>query len=93
MYLIPVMCLGVIIGRWIFPEKYKKLNERLQTMCTIILIFCMGVTLGSRDNFLSELKSLGVQSFLFFFIPTSLSVVLVFACTRRLMGRHGEVEK
>lgn len=93
MYLIPVMCLGVIIGRWIFPEKYKKLNERLQTICTIILIFCMGVTLGSRDNFLSELKSLGVQSFLFFFIPTALSVILVFVCTRRLMNKHREVKK
>ncbi len=93
MYLIPVMCLGILIGRWIFPEKYKKLNERLQTVCTIILIFCMGVTLGSRDNFLGELKALGIQSFLFFLIPTALSVILVFAATRRLMDRRGEVKE
>lgn len=96
MYLLLVMCLGILAGRWLFPEKYRKLNERLQMVCTIVLIFCMGVTLGSRENFLEELKSLGVESLIFFFIPTALSIALVFLATRRLMGASsasGEVKK
>ena len=96
MYLLLVMCLGILAGRWLFPEKYRKLNERLQMVCTIVLIFCMGVTLGSRENFLEELKSLGVESLFFFFIPTALSIALVFLATRRLMGASsssGEVKK
>lgn len=85
-----VMCIGVLIGNRIFPEKYKRLNEKLQVICTVLLIFSMGVTLGQRDNFLHELTSLGFTSFLFFFIPTVLSILLVFILTRIFMERKNK---
>lgn len=93
MDVILVMCVGVLIGNRFFPKKYKKLNERLQVVCTIVLIFCMGVMLGHRENFLQELSSLGLQSFLFFFFPTLFSVILVYWLTCRFMNGKDKKNK
>ena len=59
-----VMILGIIAGRF-YPENRKGINERLQLFCTLLLIFLMGVSLGQREGFFSELAVLGTQSFLF----------------------------
>lgn len=80
-----VMCIGVLVGNRFFPDKYKKVNEKLQVLCTVLLIFCMGVTLGSRENFLQELGTLGGTSFLFFVIPAGFSLILVFLLTKKFM--------
>ena len=79
-----MMLLGIVAGRF-FPEKHKKKNERLQLGCTLLLIFLMGVGLGQREGFFGDLALLGFQSFLFFLIPTLLSVAVVYGLTRRLM--------
>lgn len=78
------MMLGFAIGR-IFPVRYKTLNERVQLLCTLVLIFLMGVGLSQRDGFFSGLFSLGFKSFLFFLFPTVLSVVVVYLLTRWFM--------
>lgn len=85
MEMLLVMCAGILIGNRLFPEKYKKVNERLQTVCTVLLIFCMGVILGSRENFLEELGTLGGISFLFFLIPAGFSLILVYPLTRKFL--------
>lgn len=92
MEILLVMGLGILVGSRVFPKKYKKLNEKLQLLCTAVLIFSMGVVLGKRENFLRELSTLGAQSFLFFLIPTALSVLCVFLLTRRRMPKN-EPEK
>ena len=71
-----VMCVGVLVGNRIFPRKAKGINEKVQLICTLLLIFSMGVTLGGRLNFLSELASLGLDSLLYCLIPTALSVAI-----------------
>lgn len=78
-----IMCVGILIGAKIFPEKLKKLNEKMQVVCTILLIFSMGVMLGGRDDFLGELTSLGLSSFLYFFIPAVGSTIVVYLFTRK----------
>lgn len=88
-----VMCLGVLVGNRVFPMKYQGINERLQVLCTVLLIFSMGVMLGRRENFLQELTTLGWQSFLFFFLPTVLSTVLVYLLTRFWMEKKTEREE
>ena len=65
------MLIGFVTGR-VFPARYKTFNERVQLLCTLVLIFLMGVGLGQRDGFFSGLFNLGVKSFLFFLIPTVL---------------------
>lgn len=65
----------------------RKENEYLSLFCTFILIFSMGVMLGKKDHFFEELSSLGLTSFLFFLIPTVLSIGLVYWLTRVFMKK------
>ena len=44
------MCVGVLVGNRIFPRKAKGINEKVQLICTLLLIFSMGVTLGGRPQ-------------------------------------------
>ncbi len=80
-----IMCIGVLIGNRIYPADKRKFNEYLQLICTLLLIFSMGVMLGSKDNFFQELANLGLTSFLFFLIPTLLSIAVVYYLTKRFM--------
>lgn len=93
MDVIIVMCLGVLVGKKIFPRKWKRLNEFLQTICTMLLIFSMGVLLGSRDDFVSEITSLGFRSFLFFLIPSVFSVLAVYPLTRIFLEKKRQKKK
>ena len=54
-------------------------------LCTFILIFAMGVMLGKKENFLEELSSLGLSSFLFFLIPAGCSIGAVYFLTKHFM--------
>ena len=83
------MLIGFVTGR-VFPARYKTFNERVQLLCTLVLIFLMGVGLGQRDGFFSGLFNLGVKSFLFFLIPTVLSVAAVYLLTKCFMDGAGE---
>lgn len=87
MEILVIMCAGVAVGRFLFPKKWKGANEKLQIVCTLALIFSMGVTLGRRENFLGEVATVGWQSFLFFLLPTVLSVVCVVFLTRRFLEK------
>ena len=88
-----VMGVGILIGRFLMTGRIKKWNERLAMLCTLLLIFSMGVMLGQKENFLSELSSLGLKSFLFFLIPTLVSIILVYILTKRFMEKkHSDSE-
>ena len=83
-----IMCLGVLVGKFFFPEGWKRINEILQTVCTVLLIFAMGVMLGSREDFVSEITSLGMQSIIFFLIPSVFSVIAVYPLTRLFLEKR-----
>ena len=73
-------------GRQIFiAAQFKQVESDLQVVCTLLLIFSMGVLLGSRENFLEELSTLGIQSVIFFLLPSVGSVLLVYPLTRRFL--------
>lgn len=93
MDILAVMCIGVLAGNCFFPERLRKVNEKMQTVCTVLLIFCMGVTLGGRENFLQELGTLGGTGFLFFLIPSLFSLLLVYGLTRKFMAASAADEK
>ena len=84
-----VMFAGVLVGNRFFAEKYRQLNERLQTVCTALLIFTMGISMGQRDNFLQDLTSMGWISFLFFLIPAVISTIFVYFLSRWFLERKG----
>lgn len=85
MQTIAIMCLGVLVGATIFPKGLKPLNSFLQTAATALLIFTMGVSLGSRPNFLSELAEIGLQSLALAAVPTVLSVAVVYPLSRKYL--------
>lgn len=88
MDILAIMCLGILIGRFAFMRRMKKKNEYMSLLCTFVLIFSMGVMLGQKENFFEELLSLGITSFLFFLIPTILSIALVYFLTQRFMRNN-----
>src|SRR5699024_5751659 len=77
MLIIAIMAVGIWIGYQFFPERLSKVNSGVQTVCTAVLIFIMGVSLGNRPNFLQELRSIGWDSLVFSLVPIAASVVLV----------------
>ena len=77
-----VMFAGVLLGNRFFPPKYKELNEKLQVVCTALLIFTMGVSLGSRPGFLDEMGTMGLDSLIFALVPILLSVAVVYPLSR-----------
>lgn len=82
MLILLIMAAGVLVGlKWV-PQKYTKWNGRLQLVCTLFLIFCMGISLGRRENFIQDLLSLGWQSFVLTLIPVVLSVAAVYTLSR-----------
>ncbi len=80
-----VMCVGVLLGAKWFPQALYKCNANLQLICTCLLIFSMGVSLGARPQFFEELSTLGVQSLLFCLLPIAGSVALVYPLSRRFL--------
>lgn len=87
-----IMCIGIVIGNKCFPKKLRKVNEIGQIICTVLLIFSMGVILGRRDNFIHDLLNLGWTSFLFFLIPAVFSTILVYLLTRKFMKQNHRKE-
>lgn len=86
MLTIAVMCLGVLVGAAVFPQKLKKWNSRLQTAATALLIFTMGVGLGSRPDFLSEMGEIGLESLVLAVVPVVLSVAVIYPLSRRYLA-------
>ena len=88
-----VMCLGIIVGRFIVPNSAKKWSELTSIICTFILILSMGIKLGKNENFLNDLSTLGLSSLLFFLIPTVLSIIIVFILTKKFMIKENTAQE
>lgn len=85
-----IMFAGVILGYFWQPKKLSKIIGKLQLICTALLIFSMGVSLGSRDDFFSDLSQLGLESLVFAVIPGIFSVIAVFVLTKKFMKNGKE---
>ena len=73
----------MLVGFRLFPQKLHPLNVRFQVLCTAVLIFSMGVSLGSRPDFFSSLQTMGMQSLTLAVLPILLSVAVVYPLTQR----------
>ncbi len=87
MIVLLILMVGIIIGLKWFPLKWKRWNERVQIITTAVLIFTMGVSLGSKPNFIRELRTLGWNSLVLAIIPITFSILLVFVLTKRFMKK------
>lgn len=87
MMTILIMCVGVLVGATVFPQGLKEWNSRLQLGMTALLIFTMGVSLGSRPGFPEELGTIGLKSVVFAVLPILFSVAVVYPLSRRFLAR------
>ena len=52
MDVIVIMCIGVLAGKFLLPRNLNRWNQILQVVCTLLLIFSMGVLLPSVGSVL-----------------------------------------
>ena len=90
MKILLIMCLGIIIGYKYLNENYSKISSLIQMICTIILIFSMGVSLGNRKEFFSELSTLGIKSLIFSIFPIIFSIIFVFILSKKFIENNKE---
>ena len=81
------LLIGMVIGSKWFPEKWNKLNINIQLVATLVLIFSMGVSLGSRPDFINEIVNMGVRSFIFSILAIGGSIAVVYPLTRKYLVR------
>ncbi|MGL4361858.1 MAG: LysO family transporter [Cellulosilyticaceae bacterium] len=86
-----MMCVGILIGMKCFPEKWGKYNNYIQLCSIIILIFCMGISLGANPDFVNQFIKVGVKGAIFAIVPIVFSVGGVYLLTQKFMNpKEGE---
>ena len=76
----------MVIGWKCFPEKWNKVNINIQLISTLVLIFSMGVSLGSRPGFIHELANMGFCSLIFTMLAIAGSILLVYPLSVKFLS-------
>ena len=66
----------------ILNEKGLKINAKLQTVWLMLLIFCMGVSIGRNGDIIQALPSLGGKALLYAVLAVIGSIVAVYLLTK-----------
>lgn len=88
--LILYFLIGALIGLRLFPQKWLKLNGRLQTAGISVTLFAMGASLAASPDFLSDMKTAGWQSFVYAAATIAGSVLLVYILSRIAFQKEGK---
>ena len=86
-----IMLIGTALGYFLLKtsSNTKKiitaLNNKMQIICVAVIIFIMGINLGSIDKFAQKMISLGTESIVFAVVPTVFSVAVVYLFTKTLI--------
>ena len=83
MVLLIIIGIGIIIGLKWFPKKWTRVNQILQLGITALLIFTMGVMLGTRPHLFEELTELGIDSLIYAILPIIGSVAAVYLVSKK----------
>ena len=85
------LLLGIGLGLTVFPKKWLKYNNILQTVGISLTLFTMGVSLGGSPTFLEDVKQAGWQGFLFAVVTVAGSTAAVYILVRLFL--KGKEEK
>ena len=86
-----VLGLGFLIGyKGLLQEKGLRLNGRLQTAFLLLLIFCMGVSIGRNGEILRNLPLLGGKALLFAVFAILGSTLAVYFLSRLFLQKEGK---
>lgn len=85
-----VVGIGFIIGYkgWI-REKGIRLNSKLQTLWLMLLIFCMGVSIGRNGEIVKNLPALGGKALLFAVMTAVCSILVVYILSNLFLEKEG----
>ncbi len=83
--------LGFLIGyKGVLQEKGLRMNGRLQTAFLLLLIFCMGVSIGRNGEILRNLPLLGGKALLFAVFAILGSTLAVYFLSRLFLQKEGK---
>ncbi|MCI8703314.1 MAG: lysine exporter LysO family protein [Anaerotignum sp.] len=86
-----VLGLGFLIGyKGVLQEKGLRMNGRLQTAFLLLLIFCMGVSIGRNGEILRNLPLLGGKALLFAVFAILGSTLAVYFLSRLFLQKEGK---
>lgn len=86
-----VLAMGFAIGFFgLLKEKQIKLNCHLQTLWLMLLIFCMGVSIGRNGDVIRNLPVLGGKALLFAISAVIGSILFVFLLSKLFFEKEGE---
>ena len=83
--------LGFLIGyKGFLKEKGIQWNSRLQTVWLMLLIFCMGVSIGRNGDIVKNLPVLGGKAVLFAVMAAVGSTVVVYVLSVLFLEKEGK---
>ena len=86
-----VLGLGFLIGyKGVLQEKGLRMNGRLQTAFLLLLIFCVGVSIGRNGEILRNLPLLGGKALLFAVFAILGSTLAVYFLSRLFLQKEGK---
>ena len=86
-----VLGLGFLIGyKGVLQEKGLRMNGRLQTAFLLLLIFCMGVSIGRNGEILRNLPLLGGKALLVAVFAILGSTLAVYFLSRLFLQKEGK---
>ena len=85
-----VVGIGFFIGyKGLIKEKGIKLNSKLQTVWLMLLIFCMGVSIGRNGDIVKNLPVLGGKAVLIAIMTALFSTIVVYIFSRLFLDKEG----
>lgn len=73
------LSLGIMVGVFLkLPDKLVRFNSKFQMMGLFLLIFTMGIRIGSDKNIIKNIKLIGIKSFSFAVFTAFFSAVAVY---------------
>ena len=80
----------LIANKGFIKEKGIKLNSKLQTVWLMLLIFCMGVSIGRNGDIVKNLPLLGGKAILFALMTALCSTIVVYILSHLFLEKEGK---
>ncbi len=81
-----VPLVGGILAGYIVRNRKQIRLEKASILIVVVLIFCLGFSIGSNNALLVAMPTVGLQALLICLLAVSFSIILVIA-GKRLMGK------
>ena len=83
--------IGFFLGyKGFIKEKGIRLNSKLQTVWLMLLIFCMGVSIGRNGEIVKNLPLLGGKAVLFAIMTALCSTIVVYLFSALFLEKEGK---